>query len=490
MKKLLRLLSRLFLFVFVIITGFVILNFLRFSSQQVEVDLINPIPLDSGVSQRLSEAIRIPTISYEDHIDTFAFEQFITYIDSNFQDVKAELESYKVNQYSMVFHWAGKNPKLKPILLMAHHDVVPIEAATRSQWQEKPFGGIIKDDFIWGRGALDDKHNVLGILEAVQILIKAGYRPDRSLYLAFGHDEEVGGTYGAQSIARRFAEQKISFEYILDEGMVIMEDALPGIKEPVTLLGIAEKGYTTLNLSIELEKGGHSSMPPSETAIGLLSKALYQLEQHPLPANMEGITGQLFDHIGPEMDLMYKVIFANRWLFGGILKQQLSNAPGTNATIRTTTAPTIIKAGVKDNILPAKAEAQINFRILPGESVATVINHVKEVIDDDRIIVKEQDPEFSTNPSKVSDIESFGFTVLQKTSHEIFPQTVTAPALMIGATDSRHYQGLSDNIFRFSPVQLRNADLARIHGFNERISLQNYESLIRFYHQLIQNSCN
>ncbi len=490
MKKLLRLLSRLLFLIFVIIIGFVILNFLRFSSRQVSVAPVAPLKISTEIIERFSAAIRIPTISYKDRIDTTAFEAFIEFVDSNYTQVNSNLEHYKVNDYSLVYRWPGKNPKLKPILLMAHTDVVPVGSQNESNWEEAPFSGVVKDGFIWGRGTLDDKHNVIGILEAVQMLLQEGYRPDRTLYLAFGHDEEVGGDFGAQAIARRFSEQGLAFEYILDEGMLVMENALPGLDQPVTLLGIAEKGYTTLHISIALEDGGHSSMPPQETAIGILSKALYTLESNPFPARIDGIAGQLFDHVGPEMNLLYKTIFANRWLFGGILKKQLANAPSTNAIIRTTTAPTMLNAGIKDNILPTQAAAQINFRILPGETVESVIAQVTATIDDERIVVREQDPTFSTNPSQVSDTESFGFRVLQKSACEIFPGTVAAPALMIAATDSRHYQQLSDDIFRFSPVQLQKPDLARIHGFNERISIENYEKLIGFYRQLVRNSCN
>lgn len=490
MKKLLRLLFRLSFFLLIILLGFVLLNFLRFSSRQIEVSSIEEIKVDDSVVNRLSEAIRFPTISYTDRVDTLAFQQFGHFLDSMFYVVNQELELTKVSQFSRIYHWPGKNPKLKPILLMAHMDVVPIEKSTASQWQEAPFGGTIKDGFVWGRGALDDKNNVLGILESVQLLLKQGYQPDRTLYFVFGHDEEVSGINGASAIAQRLTQQKIAFEYIMDEGMLVLENALPGLDAPVSLIGIAEKGYTTLTLHVELENGGHSSMPLTESAIGILSGAIHRLEKKPFPAKLNGIVGELFDYVGPEMDPMYKTIFANRWLFGGILKSQLSAKASTNATIRTTTAPTVVKAGVKENVLPAVATAQINFRILPGETVTSVIDYVKEVIEDDRVIVTEFNEAASTDPTKVSDTDSFGFTVLQKTSREIFPDAAVAPALMIAATDSRHFQNLSDNIFRYSPVQLQNADLARIHGFNERISIENYKRLIRFYSRLIRNSCN
>ncbi len=490
MKKLRRLLFRFFLFVLVILIGIICLNTLRFSSRQISSPAIELLPIGDGVLQRLSSAVQIPTVSYADRIDTTAFLQLREFFDSTYLRVNQELEHYAVNDFSRVYYWPGKNPKLKPILMMAHLDVVPVEKKTESEWEEAPFGGLIKGDFIWGRGTLDDKMNALGMLEAIDLLLQADYQPDRGLYLAFGHDEEVGGRNGAQAIARRFAQQGLTFEYILDEGMVIMEKALPGLEAPVTLIGTAEKGYATLDLSVELAEGGHSSMPPKETAIGILSKALYRLETEPFPARIDGPTAALFDYVGPEMNLPFKTLFANLWLFEGVLKGQLSAKTMTNATVRTTTAPTIVHAGIVDNVLPTKAEATVNFRILPGETVASVIEQVQSTISEERVEVKEAATSHNNDPSKVPPTDAFGFSVLQKTACEIFPHTIVAPALMIAATDSRHYQQFSENIYRFSPMQLKNTDLARIHGHNERISIENYQNLIRFYHQLILNSCN
>lgn len=490
MKKLLRLLLRFSLLLFFVIAGFLLLNFLRFSSRQVLVEPITPISISPQAKERLAASARIPTISHYDHIDTTAFEELHLFLDSIYRPVNEQLERYTVNGFSRVYRWAGKNPNLKPILFLAHLDVVPIESKSKAEWKVAPFSGKIDEEFIWGRGTLDDKMNALGMLEAIQLLLEEGYQPERSIFLAYGHDEEVGGKYGAQAIAQRFKQQGLEFEFILDEGMLVVEGALPGLAAPACLIGVAEKGYTTLNISIDIKEGGHSSMPGKETAIGILAGALHRLESHPFPAQIKGVTGELFDYVGPEMNTLYKTVFANRWLFGGILKSQLSGKPGPNATIRTTTAPTILRAGMKDNVLPSSAEGQVNFRIIPGESAETVIDYVNKVIADDRVVVKEQAPATTYNPSQISATDAFGFTVLQKTASQIFPEAIVAPALMVGATDSRHYTELSDNIYRFSPVHLLNSELKLIHGINERVSIENYERLIRFYHQLLLNSCN
>jgi len=328
----------------------------------------------------------------------------------------------------------------------------------------------------------------MGILETAEILLKENYEPQRTIYFAFGHDEEVGGKNGAQAIVEYCLQKKINFEYVLDEGSIILENAIAGLTKPVALIGTAEKGYCTLDLEVNLEHGGHSSMPPQETAIGILSKALATLEDNPFPAVMAQNTKELFDHLGPEMTLPNKAIFANQWLFEGVLKSQLAKAPSSNAITRTTTAPTMIHGGVKDNVLPTNVSATINFRIIPGETSETVITYLEKTINDERVKISRKGASFSSEPSKVSSSTSFGFNALQKTSREIFPNALVSPSLVIAGTDGRHYEPVSENIFRFMPVQFSTDDLKRIHGIDERISVENYKNMIAFYYQLILNS--
>ncbi|MEL6862961.1 MAG: M20 family peptidase [Bacteroidota bacterium] len=490
MKKLRRLLFRLIGLSLLVVTALIGFNTFNYTSRQIEVAPVAKISIDDLAIQRLAEATRIPTVSFEDRIDTAAFLAFNTFLDTQFVWVDSLLEHDLVNTYSHVYKWTGRKPGLKPILLMAHIDVVPVEEESQSAWTHPPYSGAIADEYIWGRGTLDDKVNMLGVLEAFESLLRQNYQPERSIYLACGHDEEVGGREGAMAIARWFRQQDIEFEYILDEGGVILEKALPGLEAPLALIGTCEKGFTTLSLSVNLEKGGHSSMPPSETAIGIISKAIAQLEANPFPEQMQGPIRQLFDHAGPETQYPYRMIFANLWLFEGLLAGQLSKATTTNAAIRTTIAPTLINAGFKSNVLPTSASATINLRIIPGETISSVIDYVKATIDDPRVQVQVAESErFMSEPSVVSGTSTFGFRVIQKTSQEIFPHAVVAPSLVIAATDSRHYEGLSDQIFRFFAVQLEREDLSRIHGLDERIGTEAYRNLIRFYHQLILNSC-
>jgi len=488
MRKLRRLLLRFFGLILLVTLIILVFNTITFNSKQSEVEAYEAPAIPPDVVNNLQAAIQIPTISEAGKVDSAVFFQFNRFLQSTFPLVDSLLDHHTINDFSHIYHWKGKDESLEPILLIAHLDVVPIEASSEKEWKHSPFGGDLKDGFIWGRGALDDKLNVVGLMESAELLLEQQYRPTRSIYFAFGHDEEVSGKNGAKAMANYFQSNNINFSYIIDEGSVVVKKALGGLDAPAALIGISEKGYVSLDLKVKLEQGGHSSMPPQTTAIGVLSHALAALDENPFPAKVDGPVGTMLNFLGPEMNFPYKMIFANRWLFGGILENQLSSSTASNALIRTTTAPTIVQAGVKDNVLPSEANATINFRIIPGETPESVLANVNELIDDERVEVVFNDPDFAQAPGKLSPTDGFGFNVLSNTIQEIFPESVVAPSLVIAATDARHYEACSDAIYRFMPVSLKKEELGMIHGINEKISVTNYEKLIQFYIRLLQNS--
>jgi carboxypeptidase PM20D1 len=362
-------------------------------------------------------------------------------------------------------------------------DVVPIEPGTEDKWEHDPFAGHIAEGFIWGRGAIDNKSAVVGTLEAVEMLLGEGFRPTRTVYLAYGHDEEVGGADGARQIAWLLKSRGVELEMVLDEGGVIGSGILPGIVEPVALVGVAEKGFVTIELSTRAP-GGHSSLPPAQSAVGIVSAAIATLETNPMPARLEGATRQLFDRIGPRFPLAQRAVFANLWLTRPIVTRRLQSSATTNAMVRTTTAATIFQAGTKDNLLPSHARAVVNFRILPGDSVEAVLEHVRRVVDDDRVEIQTVG-RFSAEPSAVSSTDSDAFRTLERTITSVAPGAITAPYLVVVVTDARHYAGMSRNVFRFLPIQLTARDLARMHGSDERIGVGEYEAAIRTYRQLV-----
>jgi acetylornithine deacetylase/succinyl-diaminopimelate desuccinylase-like protein len=309
-----------------------------------------------------------------------------------------------VGGYSLLYTWPGTDAGAKPILLMAHQDVVPIAPGTEASWHADPFGGEIRDGFVWGRGSWDDKGNLLAMLEAVDRLVASGFKPRRTIYLAFGHDEENGGADGAAQIAALLAKRGVHCEFALDEGLLTTIGIMPGLSGPLALIGVAEKGSVTLRLTASATPG-HSSMPPKTSAIGELARALERLEAAPMPAKIGTVAGELLDTVAPEMHGLQRVALSNRWLFGPFVRAQLEQAPSTNALLRTTTAITVIKGGNKENVLPGVAEALVNFRILPGDRIATVVEHVRRTIDDAhiRIDIASEPDEASAVSSRESD---------------------------------------------------------------------------------------
>jgi carboxypeptidase PM20D1 len=475
-----------FVFLLVVLLGILLANTLRFQSRQMQVDAIEPIPVDSASINRLSQAVQIPTISNADTnlFNSQPFVELHNFLQANYPLTHIRLQKDVVNKYSLLYFWQGSNPALKPALLLAHMDVVPVETEALANWTVPPFEGAIQDGFIWGRGTLDDKISVIAILEAVEILLQQGYTPERSFYLAFGHDEEVGG-FGAKAMAELLDSRKVEAEWVLDEGYAVTKGLVPGMDKPVALIGTAEKGFTTVQMHVTMQ-GGHSSMPEKETPISVLARAMVKVTDNPLPTTITPPVQGFINYVGPEMPFLQKLVFANTWLFKPIILNTYQKTPSGNALVRTTTAPTILQSGVQENVLPTEARGAINFRLLPGHTSADIINHVNKAVNDPRVITSTT--RFISNPSPVSPTDSEGFTVISTTIRQLYPEAIVAPNLVLGGTDARNYTSLSPNIYRFSPFPLTKEDLPRIHGINERIAIEDYKLSIGFYYQLIKNS--
>lgn len=453
-------------------------------SRQLQTEPVE-VKVPPQAPQRLATALRIRTITKQNpaELDSVAFRTFFRHLQQAFPKVHATLDSESVNGLSRLYTWQGREPSLSPIVLMAHVDVVPIE--TRSAWTYPPFGGRIADGHVWGRGALDDKSSVVSILEAIEILLKRGVTPRRTVHVALGHDEEVGGTRGGRALAERITADGVSPALVVDEGGAITRGALPGLHTPLAVVGVAGKGYLSLELTAE-QPGGHSSVPPTQTSIEVLNKALSRLQAEPLPARLSGVTGTMFDYLAPEMDLPMRTILANRWLSAPALRWVLNRRPATRAAVRTTTVPTRLDAGVKDNVIPSTARAVVNFRILPSQSVDGVVDHVQATLEG---LPVQQEVLRSADPPSVSDVGTPAFQMLQRTIGQVTADSVVvAPYLVPGRTDSDYYADDSDSVYRFVPYQLGPEDQSRIHGTNERISLKDYRTVVRFYVQLLRNT--
>ncbi len=465
-------------------------NTFNHGSRQIEVIPVAPFAVDEqAVAERLVTALRFKTISNfeQPRQNSEEFEKMHRHLEMSFPRTHALLTRETIGGASLLYRWQGSDTGALPIMLMAHQDVVPVAPGTEKNWQQPPFEGIIKDGYVWGRGSWDDKGNLFSIMEAVESLLESGFQPRRTIYLAFGHDEEVSGLRGAKAIAALLQSRHIRLDYILDEGLLITEGILKGLEAPAALIGVAEKGYTTIQLDLTATSG-HSSMPPQQSAIGMMSKALIRLEDQQFPAQIRGVALDMFETLAPEMSGFNRVALSNLWLFKPLLQIELAKGPGTNAMLRTTTALTMVHAGNKDNVLPGIIQATINFRTLPGDSQASVVKHVKDTVANNAINITTAAA--NSEPSRISPISGKPYGTIARTVREIFPGTVVAPGLMLGASDSRHFEAISDHIFKFSPVRAGPDDLPRFHGTDERIAIKNYVEMIRFYRQLLINSAS
>ena len=460
-------------------------------SRQLAVAAVMPVAVDgAAASARLGAAVRFKTIASLDDVDASAaeFAGLHAHLQASFPKAHAVLKRELIGKYGLVYTWAGSDATAPGIGLMAHQDVVPVAPGTEGDWQQPPFSGAVKDGFVWGRGAWDDKGNLMSMLEAVEMLAATGFRPRQTIYLMFGQDEEIGGQRGAMQIARLFKERGIRLQFVIDEGLLITEGLLPGLSRPAALVGVAEKGILTLQLTATATPG-HSSMPPAQagqTAIGMLSVALARLEDQQMPLAVRGLSRDMFETLAPEMSGVNRVFLSNLWLFKPLVERQLAKGAATSASLRTTTALTVVSAGNVENVLPGRANATVNFRLLPGDSSDKVVDHVTQVVSNPSIRI-DKSPVLA-EASKLASTEARGYQLIHKTLRQLHADVVVAPGLMLGGTDSRYFDGVAENIYKFSPVRARPEDLKRFHGTNERISSANYIELIQFYHQLISNS--
>jgi carboxypeptidase PM20D1 len=435
--------------------------------------------------QRLAEAIRFATLSHQSpaDFDPVPFAALHAWLENAYPRAHAVLSREQVGAASLLYTWPGSDPSLAPYLLTSHLDVVPVPDP--ASWTHPPFAGVIEGGFVWGRGALDDKIGVVATLEALERLAGEGFQPRRTLLVAFGHDEEVGGEQGAGAITKRLAERGVRAWFSLDEGMAIVEPGEDSLAPtPLALIGVAEKGFLTLRLTARAA-GGHSSVPPPSTAIGRLARALVRLEESPLPARTEGVVSDMLRAVAPHTGGVRGFVLAWPELFGPLIRRELEKLPSTNAMVRTTTAVTMIEGGVKANVLPREASARVNFRLLPGDESAEVIDYVRRVIDDPEIEIV---AETANEASPVSDVQSDAFALLSEVVREGAPDVVVAPALVLGGTDTLHYGKISDDGFRFLPVRFDQRDLERVHGRDERISVENVRAAVEFYARLVRRA--
>lgn len=436
--------------------------------------------------KRLQRALQFKTISYSRGKEELEAKlDYVNYIRKEFNDLERNsfIELHMINTYSMLYEIKGKMPSLKPYLLAAHFDVVPADA---DAWDFDPFAATLNDGFIYARGTVDFKSSMISQLEALRLFLAKNGQPERTIYLGFGHDEEIGGQSGAQHIVNFLQNTTQGLEYVLDEGTVVVDDIMPGQPKPSALVGIAEKGYLTVKFSVN-RTGGHSSMPDNDnSAIFIMAEAISRLKNKRKPTFLRyGPTKIILESLAVTQGFFQRVLLTNIWLFAPIIELVLNRKPVLDALQRTTTAVTIFNGGVKENVLPAYAEFYVNHRIHNVQSCKEVLEHDLDVINDARI---NHEVYTCEEPSPISSMDTSGYEVLKHVTMQIYPNAVVQPAVMPAKTDSRHYTNLTNNIYKYFPIQIKNADLKRYHGVNERISVENYENILNFYFLLFKNT--
>jgi carboxypeptidase PM20D1 len=443
---------------------------------------------DAAAVGRLAGAIRIQTISEPlTPPNQPAMLALRTYFEQSFPRVHATLKREVVGDGSLLFTWRGSDPSLAPLLLMGHMDVVPVDTTSLDRWKHPPFAGDIADGYVWGRGASDDKAAVVSVLEAAEALLAQGFAPKRTIIFAFGDDEENDG-HGAEQLSALLKSRGVRPEMVMDEGGFIAHRLVPGVSGDVALVSVAEKGIASVQLQVDAP-GGHSSRPPKHTAIGRLSEALVKLEKHPMPARISPTAGMMLDALAPQMGFGERLVVSNRWLLEPVLVASLENTPSGNALVRTTTALTMMNAGVKDNVLPTQATAVANFRILPGDTIQRVLDHVRSVVNDPQVHVALY-PTTAGEASPESPTDGPGYDLLRGTIEKFFPNAPVTPNLLVARTDSVHYYQLTPDVYRFFPAVRTEVDIESIHGINERMGIADYAKAVQFMAALMQGAQN
>ncbi|MCI4643341.1 MAG: M20 family peptidase [Hyphomonadaceae bacterium] len=460
------------------------------TSDLVEVELPAPPEISTQLAaQHLSEAIQFRTITVTAGDPRPGTEgpwlDLHAWLEATYPAAHAAMTRETVADYTLLYTWAGSDPSLAPLLLMAHQDVVPVNIGTEGDWTAPPFSGEIIDGVIYGRGAIDDKGSLVALMEAAEALAASGFQPRRTIHFLFGHDEEVSGS-GAEAGIALLKSRNVSPVMALDEGfMVINPSPLSG--GPMAYIGVAEKGYLSVSITAVAE-GGHSSTPPRNSAAVRLSRALVALDETQMPADFSRPpVKELFEASAGSMPFLQKMALANLWLFGGMVEGQMAEIPAANAMIRTTTAPTMLVGSAKENVLAQRATAVVNFRIHPNDSEADVLAHIRDVTGDIDGLEIEQGTSGirGQGASPVSATDTYGYGVLAAIAREAGDGADVAPGLVLGATDGRYATAITDAVYRFAPAVLSPAELTGFHGTNERTSVENMGRMARGYAQLI-----
>ena len=437
--------------------------------------------------KNLSDAIKIPTIANRDEslVDWAPFDEFHAMLEKAYPLMHEKLEKQIISTRSLLYHWKSEHPEKEPIALLSHQDVVPVTPGTEDDWKYPAYSGEVAEGFLWGRGAIDMKNHLIGVCEAVETLLEEGYVPERDVYICFGHNEEVmaeGEICGADCMMRWFKERGIKLDSVLDEGGAILEAKVDKVIDGhLAGVGIAEKGHVDFEISVNA-KGGHSSQPPKHSALGELSRIVCKLENNQFKAELTPQLYSLFNEIGKNTTYPVRCVMSNLPVLKPLMTKICSEIPPVASMMRTTTAVTMANGSPAPNVLPQKATVNVNFRIMPGQTIDDVEAHIRKIAGPKAEIKMVS----GKNPSKISPTDSRAFNAIREICKEMDPKAIVAPYLVMGGTDARNYEDVCDNIYRYSPFLMDTALLLTCHGTNERIPLTSLKDGVVFFKKYIR----
>ena len=472
--------------ILIVLAVFIVVTAIRAAFFKIKRPEANPLPKENIDSERvqrhLSEAIQIKTISNVDEskVDWNEFDRFHKFLEKEFPLTHKTLKREDISTASLLYTWEGKNPELDGIAFLSHQDVVPITEGTLDDWTHPPFDGYNDGEFIWGRGALDMKNHLICVIEAVESLLEEGFVPERTIYLCFGHNEEIvaGKNNGAQAIMETLKARGVHLDSVIDEGGAILPANVKGIlKGNLTGVGVAEKGNTDIKITVHA-KGGHSSQPPKHTAVGLVSDVVHDLEKHQFHAKMLPMVKDMFNLIGKHMTYPARLVMCNLPIIKPLVLAIAKKIPPAASFIRTTTACTMLEGSPAANVLPQTASVTVNFRQLPGTTTEDLFKHIRKVVRN-----KDIDIEFikGKEASKVSPTNTRAFQTLTDLSHSMNKDNIVAPYLVMGGTDSYHYEDICENIYRYAPFTVDTELLLTTHSTNERCPVEQLTEGVQFF---------
>ncbi len=459
----------------------IIIRALRFTPKATAPVASSEVKVDEQAAiSHFAEMIRCKTISYyeDERIDKAEFAKFRALLKQQYPNVAAKCTYEEIGPSGVLFSLKGKSSE-KPAVFMSHYDVVPVN---EEQWTKPAFEGLIEDGILWGRGTLDTKGTLLGVMEAAEHLLKDGFVPENDMYFAFAGDEEVAGK-SQPVIVETLRSRGIVPALVLDEGGAVVEGIFPGVKQPCALIGIAEKGLMDAQFVIE-GAGGHASSPPPHTGIGRLAAAVTRIEAKPFPVTLTKPVAEMFDTLGRRSSFAFKLIFANLWCFLPLLDAMCKKSGGElNAMMRTTCAFTMAEGSKASNVLPPRARMVANLRIISGSTMESTLARLKTLVADDGITTSIM---HGTDPCSISRTEGYGWEKLTHAIAQTWPNAEVSPYLMFAASDSRHYSAISENVYRFSTMELTKEERAGIHGHDEHIPLEKIIKTVQFYVRLMR----